>query len=89
MQTNAKMSSSLDNLAKSTNNASTAQAGFNKQLDKGKTNAGLAGAIVTEFGRTISDLPYGIRGVGNNLSQLASLFGLFAANATNNESLQI
>ena len=81
VQTNAKMSSSLDNLAKSTNNASTAQAGFNKQLDKGKTNAGLAGAIVTEFGRTISDLPYGIRGVGNNLSQLASLFGLFAANA--------
>jgi hypothetical protein len=81
VQTNAKMSSSLDNLAKSTNNASTAQAGFNKQLDKGKTNAGLAGAIVTEFGRTISDLPYGIRGIGNNLSQLASLFGLFAANA--------
>lgn len=81
VQTNAKMSSSLDNLAKSTDTASTAQAGFNKELDKGKTNAGLAGAIVTEFGRTISDLPYGIRGIGNNLSQLASLFGLFAANA--------
>jgi flagellar basal body rod protein FlgB len=38
------------------------------------SNAGLAGATLTEFGRTISDLPYGIRGVANNLSQLSTLF---------------
>tara|TARA_R100001463_G_scaffold20745_8_gene50385 strand:+ start:843 stop:3026 length:2184 start_codon:yes stop_codon:yes gene_type:complete len=38
------------------------------------SNAGLAGATLTEVGRTISDLPYGIRGVTNNLSQLSTLF---------------
>ncbi len=38
------------------------------------SNAGLAAATLTELGRTISDLPYGIRGVANNLSQLATLF---------------
>jgi hypothetical protein len=38
------------------------------------SNAGLAGATLTEVGRTISDLPYGIRGVANNLSQLSTLF---------------
>lgn len=38
------------------------------------SNSGLAGATLTEVGRTISDLPYGIRGVTNNLSQLSTLF---------------
>lgn len=38
------------------------------------SNAGLAGATLTEVGRTLSDLPYGIRGVANNLSQLSTLF---------------
>ena len=38
------------------------------------SNAGLAGATLTELGRTISDLPFGIRGVANNLSQLSTLF---------------
>ena len=38
------------------------------------SNAGLAGATLTELGRTISDLPYGMRGVANNLSQLSTLF---------------
>jgi len=51
-----------------------------KGLNEMKTTAGLSGAIVTEFGRTISDAPYGIRGMGNNLSQLGSLFGVFAVN---------
>ena len=58
---------------------STAQAG--KATDNlGKKNldmmskAGLAGATLTEVGRTISDMPYGIRGVANNLSQLSTLF---------------
>jgi hypothetical protein len=34
--------------------------------------SGSAAASVTEMGRVISDMPYGIRGVANNLSQLAS-----------------
>lgn len=38
------------------------------------SNAGLAGATLTEFGRTISDANYGIRGMANNLSQLSTLF---------------
>ena len=50
------------------------------KMQQFKTTAGLSGAIVTEFGRTISDLPYGIRGVGNNVSQLVTLFGLFTQN---------
>ena len=51
-----------------------------KGFDQMKTTAGLSGAIVTEVGRTISDAPYGLRGMGNNLSQLASLYGMFATN---------
>jgi len=38
--------------------------------------AGVAGAATTEFGRLLSDLPYGIQGVANNLSQLGSMFAL-------------
>jgi septal ring factor EnvC (AmiA/AmiB activator) len=43
------------------------------------SNAGLAGATLTEFSRTISDLPYGIQGVANNLGQLSTLFITFAS----------
>ena len=49
-------------------------AGLTKKNIDLTSNAGLAGATLTEFGRTISDLPYGIRGVANNLSQLSTLF---------------
>jgi len=38
------------------------------------SNAGLAGATLTELGRTVSDANYGIRGMANNLSQLSTLF---------------
>ncbi len=41
------------------------------------SNAGLAGAVLTEFGRTISDSNYGIRGMANNLSQLSTLLITF------------
>jgi len=47
----------------------TTQEGLNPMIDK----TGLAGATLVELGRTISDLPYGIRGVANNLSQLSTL----------------
>lgn len=43
------------------------------------SNAGLAGATLTEFSRTISDLPYGIQGVANNLGQLSTLFITFVS----------
>lgn len=38
------------------------------------SNAGLAGAVLTEFNRTVSDVNYGFRAVANNLSQLSTLF---------------
>jgi len=59
---------------------SNATKGAAKGFDQMKTTAGLSGAIVTEVGRTISDAPYGLRGMGNNISQLASLFGMFSVN---------
>ena len=46
----------------------------NTGLNNTVSNAGLAGATLTEFGRTISDSNYGIRGMANNLSQLSTLF---------------
>src|SRR6056300_433870 len=48
----------------------TTDKGLNPMIDK----TGLAGATVTELGRTISDANYGIRGIANNLQQLSSLF---------------
>ena len=47
----------------------TTTKGLNPMIDK----TGLAGATVVELGRTISDSNYGIRGMANNLSQLATL----------------
>ena len=46
----------------------------NTGLTNTVSNAGLAGATLTELGRTISDSNYGIRGMANNLSQLSTLF---------------
>lgn len=43
--------------------------------------SGGATASVLEFGRVISDAPYGIRGVANNLQQLASNFAFMAKQA--------
>lgn len=42
---------------------------------------GLAGAAVTELGRTVSDLNYGFPAVANNISQLGSLFTILIAKA--------
>lgn len=49
-------------------NASAAAMGNNV------SNAGLAGATLTELNRTISDANYGFTAVANNLSQLTTLF---------------
>ena len=70
-----------EKLTQKTIESAQAQELLNKNLQQFKTTSGLSGAIVTEFGRTVSDLPFGIRGVGNNLAQLGSLFGSLAVNA--------
>jgi len=45
---------------------------LNKKIDGTTAATGGATASIMELGRVISDAPYGIRGMGNNLSQLAS-----------------
>ena len=68
---------SVQKFEKQLKQATTANKQFNQTLsgrESMTTNAGLAGATLTELGRTISDMPYGIRGVANNLSQLSTLF---------------
>lgn len=64
----------MKGIAKSSNAASNATDNLGKKNLDLMSKAGLAGATLTEVGRTISDLPYGIRGVANNLSQLSTLF---------------
>ena len=51
--------------------------GANAAMGDTISNAGLAGAVLTELGRTISDSNYGIRGMANNLSQLSTLLITF------------
>lgn len=70
----------LKQYAKEQVGAASATETTNNKLNEMKTTTGLSSAIVTEFGRTVSDAPYGIQGMGNNLAQLGSLFGTFAQN---------
>ena len=50
---------------------------LNKELEGTSAATGAATTSVLELGRVVSDAPYGIRGMANNISQLASnmLFG--------------
>ena len=55
---------------------------LNKAHKQGKSAVGASTSATLELGRVLSDMPYGIRGVANNLQQLASnLF--FMSKATN------
>jgi hypothetical protein len=68
---------SISKFEKELKKASESTKQLNNELSgraKLTTNAGLAGATLTELGRTISDSNYGIRGMANNLSQLSTLF---------------
>lgn len=58
----------VNKLKKSTDKLN--KGGLNPMISK----AGLAGATVTELGRTVSDMNYGFTAVANNISQLSSLF---------------
>jgi hypothetical protein len=62
-----KLNLDLEKTAVATSKATAAQGNM-------IATSGLAGATLTEVGRTISDFNYGIRGVANNLSQLSTLF---------------
>lgn len=43
--------------------------------------AGIAGATAAEFGRLVSDLPYGLQAVTNNISQMGSMFALLVSSS--------
>ena len=69
---------------KATGNIDVAANSFNKlgrSIAGASAASGGATASVLEFGRVISDAPYGIRGVANNLQQLASNFAFMAKQA--------
>jgi hypothetical protein len=53
-----------------------------KGLGSVNSAAGIAGATVNEFGRFVSDLPFGIIAVTNNLSQMGSLFAILVGQAS-------
>ena len=69
---------------KSSGTINVAANDFNK-LSKAMSGAsaasGGATASVLELGRVVSDMPYGIRGIANNLQQLASNFAFMAKKA--------
>ena len=44
-------------------------------------SAGVAGAATAELGRLISDLPFGLTAVTNNISQLGNMFALLVSSA--------
>lgn len=64
----------LKNVRKSTAQTTIATKQLTEAQKKQVDKSGLAGATLVEFGRTISDLPFGITAVTNNLSQLSTLF---------------
>ena len=53
--------------------ASVAIREHQQSLNQNTASTGLASTSAMEFGRVISDAPYGIRGMANNVSQLTSL----------------
>ena len=51
---------------------------FAKSVGGFTTKTGAASASALELGRVVSDMPYGIRGVANNISQFASMMAMSA-----------
>lgn len=71
----------LQDLGKTTQAVSKQTSEMNKSFQNTAGSAGIAGAATAEFGRLISDLPYGIQAVTNNISQLGSMFALLVSSA--------
>jgi hypothetical protein len=69
-----KMNNSFKKAEKTVNRMNTTMKKASKTNEDMISSAGLAGATLVEFGRTISDLPFGITAITNNLSQLSTLF---------------
>ena len=63
---------SVDQLKGRVKSAKTSMGTLSKGLDGVSKSSGAAAATTLELGRVISDAPYGIRGMANNVSQVAS-----------------
>ena len=78
----AKLNDLKNNSVKVNKKVETSVKKLTKVQQEGKTAVGASTSATLELGRVLSDMPYGIRGVANNLQQLASnLF--FMSKATN------
>ena len=72
----------LRNLQKTQSKVNLTTKNFSKEQNKASDATGGATAAAMELGRVVSDAPYGIRGMANNITQLVSSLGYQAA-ATN------
>ena len=75
------VASAFDDLDRKVKRSTDALEKNNAAMKKGAGSAGIAGAATAEFGRLISDMPYGISAITNNLSQLGSMFALLVTSA--------
>jgi hypothetical protein len=83
-----RLSAEIDKITNSANQAKKATEDFSKaakanaklQEDQARSS-GLAGAAAFELGRTISDLPFGLVAISNNISQLGTIMAALVANA--------
>ena len=64
-----------DRLVKIQAKRAVASTGITKQLNKQKDATGSTTAATMELSRIVSDAPYGIRGMANNITQLVSQLG--------------
>ena len=71
-----KTSRSLENTSRSLDKTSKSTKKAAKGIGSMESSAGIAGATVNELGRTISDMPYGLTAITNNISQLGSMFAI-------------
>jgi hypothetical protein len=71
----------LDQLNKQLGQVGLQASKAKKEMDGLGGAAGIAGATAAEFGRLISDLPYGLQAVTNNISQLGSMFALLVSSS--------
>lgn len=76
-----KLSNANIKVSQRNNELSASYKNLNNNLDGSTKSTGAASSAALELGRVVSDMPYGIRGVANNLSQFASNM-FFMANAT-------
>jgi len=70
-----------EDLGKATDDYSKKARTLNKLQEDQARSSGLAGAAAFELGRTISDLPFGLVAISNNISQLGTIMAALVANA--------